>query len=223
MAINSTPNDTSHWHWTAPQLQGENHAMDAQEPQQITGLILAGGLGSRMGGIDKGLQQLKGKPLVAHVIDRLKPQVDTLLVSANRNIDTYAAFGYPVVTDRIDGFAGPLAGLHAGLTACTTALLVCVPCDSPFLPTDLVSCLRKALSGQNADIALPMTRDGLQPVFAVMRREVLPSLSDYLAAGRHRMQDWCKQLRLTVLQFPDEQAFANANSREDLDVLGRSG
>lgn len=197
--------------------------MQAQEPQQITGLVLAGGLGRRMGGIDKGLQGLNGKPLVAHVIDRLTPQVDTLLVNANRNIDAYAAFGYPVVTDRIDGFAGPLAGLHAGLTACTTPLLVCVPCDSPLLPPDLVCRLRDALSSQNADIALPVTSSGLQPVFALMRREVLPELSDYLAAGQHRMQDWCKRLRLTILEFPDEHAFANANTLEDVDVLGRSG
>lgn len=220
MAIDSTPNDSSSRYWTAAALQGDNGPMSAP---LITGLILAGGRGRRMGGVDKGLQYLDGKPLVAHVIDRLAPQVDTVLVNANRNLDAYARFGYPVVADRIEGFAGPLAGLHAGLTDCATALLACVPCDSPLLPSNLVSCLHAALSDAKADIALAKTHDGLQPVFALMRREVLPDLADFLAAGQHRMQDWCKRLKLAIVEFSDQRAFANANSLEDIEMLGKSG
>jgi molybdenum cofactor guanylyltransferase len=219
MAIDSTPNESCSRYWTAAAWQGDNDPMSAQ---LITGLILAGGQGRRMGGVDKGLQRLDGRPLVAHVIDRLAPQVDTVLVNANRNLDAYARFGYPVLADRIEGFAGPLAGLHAGLTDCATALLVCLPCDSPFLPSDLVSRLRAALSDANADIALAKTSDGLQPVFALMRREVLPDLSDFLAAGQHRMQDWCKRLKLTIVEFSDQRAFANANTLADVEMLGKS-
>ena len=136
----------------------------------ITGLVLAGGLGRRMGGVDKGLQLLDGRRLVERVIERLAPQVDTLVVNANRNLDAYAGLGYPVVADRIEGFAGPLAGIHAGLTACATPLLATAPCDAPFLPADLVARLRAALESQPSHIAVARTVDGLQPTFALMRR-----------------------------------------------------
>lgn len=187
-----------------------------QVPIQITGLILAGGLGRRLGGVDKGLQILNGNTLVAHVIERLAPQVDTLMISANRNPEIYAALGHPVVTDCVAGFAGPLAGLQAGLTACTTPLLALAPCDSPFLPLDLVDRLRKGLERDGTEIAVPKTSDGLQPVFALMRREVLPTLSGYLAAGGRQMQEWCRQLPLSVVDFSDASAFANINTPEEL-------
>lgn len=119
----------------------------------ITGLVLAGGLGRRMGGIDKGLQEFRGEPMVAQVIRRFAPQVDALIVNANQNIERYAAFGHPVVPDVITGYAGPLAGLHAGLNACRTPLLVTSPCDSPFLPLDLVARLHEALEREGADLA----------------------------------------------------------------------
>src|SRR6478735_5870112 len=110
----------------------------------ITGLVLAGGQGSRMGGVDKGLQPFRGRPMVAHVIERLAPQVHSILVNANRNPEAYAEFGHRVVSDEIEGFAGPLAGFERGLAHATTPFLVTVPCDSPFLPTDLVERLRAA-------------------------------------------------------------------------------
>ena len=120
----------------------------------ITGVILAGGLGRRMGGVDKGLQNLNGRPLVQWVLDRLTPQVDTVLISANQNLLRYGEFGCPVVPDRIPDFSGPLAGLHAALSQSTSPLLATVPCDSPFLPADLVQRLHSALETEGAELAV---------------------------------------------------------------------
>jgi molybdenum cofactor guanylyltransferase len=129
----------------------------------ICGLVLAGGQGRRMGGIDKGLAPFHGRPLVAHVVERLRPQVERLLISANRNIEAYTAFG-EVVTDRVADFAGPLAGLDAGLHACAAPLLVTVPCDAPFLPADLVARLAAARAAADADVAIARTGTQVHPV-----------------------------------------------------------
>ena len=195
----------------------------APATHDITGLILAGGRGQRMGGADKGLQSCAGRPLVVHVVERIVPQVGKLLIGANRNPESYAALGFPVVADRIKGFAGPLAGIHAGLTTSTTPLLATAPCDAPFLPLDLVARLREALLLADAEIALAATGTGLHPTFALMRREVLPSLSSYLADGRHRVQDWCRSRAFCVVDFADERAFANINTLDELALLGRTG
>jgi len=120
----------------------------------ICGLVLAGGQGRRMGGVDKGLQPLRGRPLMQHVIDRLRPQVDSVLINANQNLERYAEFGCPVVPDRVGGFAGPLAGLDAGLHATDAPMIVTVPCDSPFLPHDLVARLATARGALDADVAV---------------------------------------------------------------------
>src|SRR2546421_8756347 len=121
---------------------------------EVTGIVLAGGQGSRMGGIDKGLQAFRGKPMVAHAIERLAGQVDELLVNANRNPEAYARFGHRVIADEIPGFAGPLAGFERGLAHAASDLVVTAPCDSPFLPTDLVVRLRGALEREGADLAV---------------------------------------------------------------------
>lgn len=176
-----------------------------------------------MGGIDKGLQLFDDRPLVAHVVERLAPQVNKVLINANRNAETYATFGHPVIADRVGDFAGPLAGIHAGLVACTTPLLAIAPCDAPCLPRDLVSRLLDALLRADAQMAIPETDSGLQPVFALMKREVLASLVACLASGQHRMQDWCRELPLCVVDFPDERAFANINTLEELTALGKPG
>jgi molybdopterin-guanine dinucleotide biosynthesis protein A len=170
-----------------------------------------------MGGVDKGLALLDGRPLATRVVERLAPQVGTLLISANRNPEAYGAYGYAVLADRIDGFAGPLAGLHAGLSACTTPLLVCAPCDSPFLPLDLVARLRDALyRDDDRQLAVPRTGDGLQPTFALMRRDVLAELAGYLDAGGRQMRAWYRQLRMVMVDFPDSAAFGNINTPEEL-------
>lgn len=183
----------------------------------ITGIVLAGGQGRRMGGVDKGLVELAGRPMVAHVIERLAPQVDAMIINANQNTDRYAAFGVPVVADQVGGFAGPLAGLHAGLVRSTTSLSVSVPCDSPFLPTDLVSRLRTALEDAGADVAVPRTGEQAHPVFALVRREVLAHLEAFLAEGGRKIDAWYATLPLIEVRFDDcADAFRNINTRGEL-------
>lgn len=185
----------------------------------VTGLILAGGLGRRMGGRDKGLQPFRGKPMAAWAIERLAPQVDVLLINANQNLAAYAAFGYPVVPDRIAGFAGPLAGLHTGLLACETPLLVTAPCDSPFLPEDLVARLRAALEAAGADLAVARTGTQPHPVFSLVRREVLDGLTAFLEAGGRKVDAWYAALKVAEVPFADEIAFANINTLDELNQL----
>lgn len=189
------------------------------QPEQITGLILAGGLGRRMGGRDKGLQPFRGRPMAAWAIERLAPQVDALLINANQNLEAYAAFGHPVVPDRIAGFAGPLAGLHTGPLACETPLLVTAPCDSPFLPEDLVDKLRAALEAAGADLAVAKTGDQPHPVFSLVRREVLDGLTAFLESGGRKVDAWYAALKTVEVAFADERAFANINTLEELNLL----
>ena len=182
---------------------------------KVTGIVLAGGKGSRMGGVDKGLQALRGKPMVAWSIARLKPQVDEIVINANQNLEIYRAFGFPVVADEIGGFAGPLAGLHAGLNAAAHPLVVTVPCDSPFLPNDLVSRLQKNL-GEN-QLAVAKTGDQPHPVFALMKREVRESLEAFLASGGRKIDAWYAALKVVEVGFDDEaDAFRNINTLEEL-------
>jgi molybdenum cofactor guanylyltransferase len=181
----------------------------------VSGIILAGGLGRRMGGVDKGLQPLRGQPMIAHVLARLAPQVDDIVINANQNLERYAAFGHRVVTDHISGFAGPLAGLHAGLGAVSHPLAVTVPCDSPFLPADLVARLQSRL-GAN-DLAVAKTGDQPHPVFALVRRSVADNLQAFLANGGRKIDAWYAALRVVEVQFDDEaDAFRNINTLEEL-------
>lgn len=182
----------------------------------ITGLVLAGGLGRRMGGVDKGLQLLQGRPMVEHVIARLRPQVDAILINANQNLDRYAEFGCPLVPDEIGGFAGPLAGLHAGLKAANSPLVVTAPCDSPFLPTDLVARLAAARAAVDADLAVAKTGDQAHPVFALVATRVLPNLTAYLAGGDRKVDLWFAGIKTVEVPFEDEAAFYNINTRAEL-------
>lgn len=186
----------------------------------ITGLILAGGRGSRMGEVDKGLQHFRGKPMAAHVLERLRPQVDGVLINANRHQDQYAAFGYPVVADDISGFAGPLAGLHAGMLRATTPLIATAPCDSPFLPLDLVSRLSTALHEASADLAVAKTGDQAHPVFCLTGTRLAPHLSAFLASGQRKIDKWYASLKVVEVSFDDEAAFANINTLDELHSLG---
>ncbi len=197
----------------------------------ITGLILAGGRGSRMGGTDKGLQPFQGMPMVQHTLQRLAPQTGPLLINANRNPDRYAAFGVPVVADAIPDFAGPLAGMLAGLDRCRTAWMVTAPCDSPFLPADLVARMAQAIEAQGADMAVPVTVDAdgrqrLQPVFCLMPATAASSLRAYVDAGNRKIESWVTSQRLVQVVFEDAQAFANINTLDELrqhEAARRSG
>ena len=168
-----------------------------------------------MGTVDKGLQLLHGRPMVAAVIERLAPQVDEILINANQNLAAYEAFGHRVVPDAIGGFAGPLAGLHAGLSAARHPLVLTVPCDSPFLPLDLFARLHKAM--HENDLAVAKTGDQPHPVFALVRTTVRKNLEDFLSGGGRKIDAWYASLKVVEVSFDDEaDAFRNINTREEL-------
>jgi molybdenum cofactor guanylyltransferase len=202
------------------------------DKSQITGILLAGGRGSRMGGVDKGLQLYNGVPLAKHAIQQLQPQVGTLLINANRNLDVYQAWGADfsaaVLEDELADFAGPLAGFLVGLQHCNTPFLVTVPCDTPRFPADMVARLAEALLQNNADIAMVSSPDdeGIlrhQPVFCLMKRELAVSLKAFTDAGGRKIGAWAAQHTLTRVDFDiandDPKAFYNANNLQDLHDL----
>jgi len=186
----------------------------------VTGLILAGGRGSRMGGVDKGLQAFLGQTMAAHVIGRLAPQVQGLMINANQNLDAYGAYGHPVWPDSLAGFPGPLAGMLAGLSHCATPYMITAPCDSPFLPVDLVGRLSDALIAAEADVAVAVTGSGASrqphPVFCLMKTSLLPHLDAYLQQGGRKVETWYRSLRFVEVAFADEAAFRNINTLEEL-------
>lgn len=190
-----------------------------KDHHDVCGLILAGGQGRRMGGVDKGLEPLRGRPMVEWVIERLTPQVGGIVINANQNQDTYGRFGYPVVGDEVteSGGAGPLAGLHSGLGICTLPLLVSVPCDSPFLPLDLVARLRTALVSKGKQLAVARTGTQSHPVFALMKADVRAHLADFLNDGGRKIDAWYATLNVVEVAFDDEaEAFSNINTRDEL-------
>ncbi len=187
----------------------------------ITGVVLAGGQGRRMGSLDKGLVVLDGKPMVRHVLERFVPQVDEVLINANQHPDEYAALGYRVIADSIGGFAGPLAGLQVALGHAAHALVATVPCDSPFLPADLVSRLRGALERENAQLAVARTFEQPHPVFALVRKDVLAHLTRFLEAGGRKIDAWYATLSTIEVAFDDEaDAFRNINTVDELSAAG---
>jgi molybdenum cofactor guanylyltransferase len=195
--------------------------MSAQR-EAISGVILAGGQGRRMGSVDKGLVALRDKPMVQWVIERFAPQVDELIINANQNVDRYSAFGAPVFPDDLAGFAGPLAGLHTALARARHPLVATAPCDSPFLPIDLVARLYQALGTQQADLAVARTFDQPHPVFCLCRRSLVDHLGDYLAAGGRKMDRWYATLQFVEVRFDDQEtAFRNINTPEELHQLER--
>ena len=195
--------------------------------QDITGLVLAGGRGSRMGGVDKGLQNHRGMPLALHALLRLQPQVGHLMVNANRNLGAYEAFGAPVWPDATSDFPGPLAGLLCGLERCETPYLVSVPCDTPDFPQDLVERLAAALVAEDAEIALAATvEDGklrTQPVFCLLHSHLMESLIAFMQAGERKIDRWTARHRVAVVAFDDAAAFFNANTAAELQQLQSGG
>jgi molybdopterin-guanine dinucleotide biosynthesis protein A len=191
----------------------------------ITGLILAGGRGSRMGGVDKGLQNHGGQPLALHALLRLGPQVGQLMINANRNLGAYESLGVPVWPDALADYPGPLAGLLSGLEHCETPYLVTVPCDTPNFPTDLVARLAESLVAEQAQIAMAATREPdasgelllqHQPVFCLVATDLLESLVRFLHSGERKIDRWTAQHRCALVEFDDASAFANANTLEEL-------
>lgn len=202
------------------------------DKSQITGIVLAGGRGSRMGGVDKGLQLYNGMPLAKHAIQQLQPQVGTMLINANRNLDVYqtwgAQFSADVVVDELADFAGPLAGFLVGLQHCKTPFLMTVPCDTPRFPKNLVARLSEALIQNQADIAMVSSPDeeGVlrhQPVFCLLKRELVDSLKTFTDEGGRKIGAWAAQHKLARVDFnqtsDDAKAFYNANNLQDLHDL----
>ncbi len=197
----------------------------------ITALILAGGRGTRMGGTDKGLQNFRGLPLALHTLMRLQLQSlppQEVLINANRNLSAYESLGAPVWPDSIDGFAGPLAGFLTGLERCETPWLLTVPCDTPLFPLDLVERLYKAMADDNADMAMAAApeADGTvrpQPVFCLLRIELLESLVKFTQGGGRKIDAWTGQHRCALVPFdlPEDSAlaFSNANTLAELQQL----
>ena len=189
----------------------------------ITGVILAGGRGSRMGGVDKGLQNYQGIPLAMHALLRLGPQVGQILVNANRNLAAYESLGAPVWPDVQPDYAGPLAGFLTGLEHCETPYLVTVPCDTPKFPEDLVARLASGLEAADAEIAMVATPQGgvmrTQPVFCLMKAELLDSLVAFTAAGERKIDKWTATHRCVDVPFDDPAAFAGANTLAELQQL----
>jgi molybdopterin-guanine dinucleotide biosynthesis protein A len=178
----------------------------------VTGLVLAGGLGRRMGGEDKGLVELAGRPMVEHVLDVLRPQVGSVLINANRNLERYATYGHRVVPDSLEGYLGPLAGVASALPLLSTEYLLTVPCDAPLLAPDLAGRLLEACAAIDADVAVPSDGQRLQPVFLLLRARIAPSLQSYLSAGGRKIDTWFAGIRVAQVDFSDEpDCFVNVN------------
>jgi len=192
--------------------------------KDITGLILAGGRAQRMGGIDKGLIPFHDKPLIESAIAKLKPQVQTIVINANRNITKYAGYGYPVIMDETPDFSGPLAGFSVGLKACKTPYLLTSPCDSPLLPNNLAEQLSAEMERGDFQLVYASSKEAdgkvwAQPVFCLMRANLQDSLASFLLKGDLKIDHWFKELRSSTVIFDDPKVFANVNTPEELKSL----
>lgn len=198
--------------------------MTALSRSNITGVILAGGQARRMGGVDKGLIELRGKPLVAHVIAALEPQAGNVIISANRDLDRYAGFGYPVVADTLPDHPGPLAGILSGMLAATTEYVLTVPCDTPLLPPDLMLRLSSTLTREHAEVCTVHDGTRTQPLFTLLRRDLAASILDYLNKGDNKVELWLQRQQLALADFSDESAaFYNINTRKELVEIENPG
>ncbi|MFM1891830.1 MAG: molybdenum cofactor guanylyltransferase [Pseudomonadota bacterium] len=194
--------------------------LSAALKNQITGVVLAGGQGRRMGGDDKGLVELAGRPLVSYVLDALRPQVGKVLINANRNSAAYAALGCPVVADDLAGYQGPLAGFVSAMAAADTPYIVTVPCDGPRLPPDLVQRLYGERQAAAAEVAVAHDGERLQPVHALLSTALLTDLRAFLDAGDRKIDLWYARHRMAVVDFSDRpEAFENVNTPQQLSQL----
>lgn len=198
------------------------HASDTSYPAaEITGVVLAGGRARRMGGMDKGLVEVEGKPMVVHALERLRPQVGAVLINANRNLDTYRRLGdCEVVADMLGDFAGPLAGMASAMAAARTRYVLTVPCDSPLLAPDLGRRLYAAMREADAEGSVAHDRERMQPVFALLRTDLRRSLVEYLEGGGRKIDLWYAEHRLARGDFSDHpETFLNINTPQDRELL----
>lgn len=190
----------------------------------VTAVILAGGKGRRMDGKDKGLVELANRPLIEYVIDAIKPQVESIILNANRNQAQYSRYGYPVVSDALADYQGPLAGFICAMQSSTTSHIVTLPCDGPFLPADLVDRLISALTDNNAEIAVAHDGDRMQPVYSLIPVTLSNSLGSFLDSGERKIDLWYSQHRVALADFSDcPETFRNINTAEQRDQLQNEG
>lgn len=195
---------------------------DAETSARITGCILAGGRATRMGGRDKGLVELAGRPMVEHILRTLRPQVRAIVINANRNQTQYAGYGYPVVGDDWPDYRGPLAGIAAGMARAETEWLMALPCDGPLVPADLAERLLETAEQEAAEVAVAHDGERIQPTFALIRTALLPSLRDYLGEGERKIDRWYGRQRLAEADFSDcTDTFINVNTPEQREELTR--
>jgi len=190
----------------------------------VTAVILAGGKGRRMDGKDKGLVELENRPLIEYVIDAIKPQVETIILNANRNQAQYSRYGYPVVSDALADHQGPLAGFICAMKSSTTSHIVTLPCDGPFLPGDLVERLTASLTDDNAEIAVAHDGDRMQTVYSLIPVTLANSLDAFLDSGERKVELWYRRHRIALADFSDcPEAFRNINTAEQYNRLQNEG
>jgi molybdenum cofactor guanylyltransferase len=196
--------------------------MSSFNKKHVTAVILAGGKGRRMDGNDKGLVELANRPLIEYVIDAIKPQVEKVILNANRNQERYEHYGYPVICDILDGYQGPLAGFLSAMKKATTSHIATLPCDGPLVPGNLVERLINALDNGNADIAVAHDGDRMQQVYSLIPITMTASLNAFLDSGERKIDLWYKQHRIALADFSDSpDAFRNINTAEQRDLLQR--
>ena len=190
----------------------------------VTALVLAGGRGQRMGGTDKGLIELSGKPMIEHILERLEPQCDHIIINANRNVDRYAVYGHPVLRDSLGDYQGPLAGFSTGLKHAKTPFIMTLPCDAPDLPADLVERMLTVMNGQQADITVAHDGERMQPVYALIKTALHENLDQFLASGDRKIDRWYAMNNTVTVDFSDmRDIFRNVNTPEQINAMSDIG
>ncbi|MGB5224777.1 MAG: molybdenum cofactor guanylyltransferase MobA [Arenicellales bacterium] len=198
--------------------------MNSPEKNNITAVVLAGGRGRRLGGQDKGLMDLDGKPLIEHILELVTPQVSAVIINANRNQQVYADLGHPVISDNMADYQGPLAGFAVALAACNTDYIMTLPCDGPYVPVDLVSRLSAAMKDNDAELAVAYDGQRMQPVYALIPSSLLGSLQEFLDAGDRKIDLWYARHNTALADFSDViDTFFNINTEDDLSKFDKSG
>jgi len=198
--------------------------MNSPEKNNITAVVLAGGRGRRLGGQDKGLMDLDGKPLIEHILELVTPQVSAVIINANRNQQVYEDLGHPVISDNMADYQGPLAGFAVALAACNTDYIMTLPCDGPYVPVDLVSRLSAAMKDNDAELAVAYDGQRMQPVYALIPRSLLGSLQEFLDAGDRKIDLWYARHNTALADFSDViDTFFNINTEDDLSKFDKSG
>ncbi len=186
--------------------------------QHITAVILAGGKGSRLGGLDKGLVIYQDQPIIEHILTAISPQVGSIVINANRNQHTYAGYGYPVISDELSGYQGPLAGISAAMSQVSTPYILTLPCDGPFVSADFANRLKQALMNNNTDLAVAHDGERMQPTHALMSVKLLTSLNTWLQSGERSIHQWFDDQEHALADFSDTpEIFYNINTVEQLD------